>query len=296
MKIVVVSGKGGVGKSMLASCLAMLFAQKQKVVAVDCDVDAPNLHLWLGENEKWDEVEKVSVSEKPIIDFKKCTGCGKCVEICAFDALSLSTSEVKSADTSEVKLPILNPFFCEGCGACEVVCPVKAIIMEQVENAEIRIKNNVHGFPLVSAQLYPGETGSGKIVDRIREKAERFEYEVMILDSPAGTGCPVIAALNGTDFTILITEPTPSGFSDMKRVLTVVNHFKIPYGVVINKWDVNPIESSKIEEWANDNFLGKIVYDRRIFQAIAELKPIIETDLPVKKEIEKIYARFKETS
>lgn len=281
MKIAVASGKGGVGKSMLASSLALLLAQKKKVVAVDCDVDAPNLHLWLGETENWDKIEKISVSAKPIIDRKKCLGSGQCVEICAFNALHLSKGK-----------PVLNQFFCEGCGACEVVCPAKAITMKQVNNAEIRIKNNVYGFPLVSAQLYPGETGSGKIVDRIKEKADEFVYETMVLDAPAGIGCPVIAALNGVNFVVLVTEPTPSGFSDLKRVLTVVNHFKISYGVVINKWDINLVMSSNIAKWAKEKLLGKITYDKRIFKAIAELKPIIKTDLPVKKEIKEIYVKL----
>ena len=285
MKIVVVSGKGGVGKSMLASGLAMLFAEKQKVVAVDCDVDAPNLHLWLGEDEKWDKVEKISVSEKPVIDFEKCTGCGKCVKICAFDALRLAPL---AQGKPSGKKPILNSFFCEGCGACEVVCPQKAIKMEPIENAEIRIKKNIYGFPLISAQLYPGQTGSGKIVDEIKKRAERFAYEIMILDSPAGTGCPVIAALNGSNFAILITEPTPSGFSDLKRVLTVVDHFKIPYGVVINKWDINSEFSQRIEKEFNGRILGKMGYDKQIFQAIANLTPIMKTNLPVKKEIKRI--------
>ncbi len=284
MKIAIVSGKGGVGKSMLTSSLVMFFSQKKKVVAVDCDVDAPNLHLWLGEDEKWDETKKVSVSEKPIIDFKKCIGCGQCVEICAFDALKLRKGK-----------PALNQFFCEGCGACEVVCPVKAITMKKVKNAEIRVKKNVYGFPLISAQLYPGETGSGKIVDQIKEKAEGFKHELMVLDSPAGIGCPVIATLNGTDFAILISEPTPSGFSDMKRVLTVVNHFKIPYGVVINKWDINPEQSSEIEKWAKNKLLGKVSYDKQIFRAISNLKPIIKTNLAVKKEIKEIYTKLQKT-
>lgn len=282
MKIAVASGKGGVGKSMLASSLAMLFAKEKKMVAVDCDVDAPNLHLWLGEGERWDKVEKISTNEKPVIDLKKCTGCGKCVEICAFQALQLIEEK-----------PVLNEFFCEGCGACEVVCPVKAIKMEKIENADIRIKRNVQGFPLISAQLYPGETGSGKIVDEIKRRAEGFEYEMMILDSPAGTGCPVIAALNGTDFVVLITEPTPSGFSDLKRVLTVVNHFKIPYGVVINKWDINKEVNQEIRDWSKEKFLGEIDYDKRIFQAIAQLKPILVTDLPAKKQIEGIYDKLR---
>lgn len=281
-KIVVASGKGGVGKSMLASVLSCLFSQKERVVAVDCDVDAPNLHLWLGQAESWDRIEKISVSEKPIINFKKCIGCRRCFEICAFGALEMKKNK-----------PVLNHFFCEGCGACEVVCPVRAITMKRIENAEIRIKKDVFGFPLISAQLYPGETGSGKIVDQTKERGEDFEYEIMILDAPAGAGCPVIAALNGADFAILVTEPTPSGFSDMKRVLTIVNHFKIPYGIVINKWNINCPESKKIEKWAKGKMLGKIDYDQRIFQAIAKLKPIIKTNLPVKKEIEKIFDKLR---
>lgn len=285
IKIVVASGKGGVGKSMLASSLAMLFVQNRKIIAVDCDIDAPNLHLWLGEKEKWNKVEKISTNERPAIDETKCNLCGKCAAICAFNALSL---------TSKV---VLSSFFCEGCGACEVVCPQKAIKMEPVNNAEIRIKKNVFGFPLISAQLYPGETGSGKIVDEIKRRAkEEFNYEIMILDSPAGTGCPVIAALNGANFVVLITEPTPSGFSDLKRVLVVVDHFKIPYGVVINKWDINLAESSKIEKWTlrqvRGKLLGKISYDQRIFQAIASLKPMMKTNLPAKREIEKVYVKL----
>jgi len=287
VKIAIASGKGGVGKSMLVSTLAMLFGQNQKVMAVDCDVDAPNLHLWLGGGEKWDKVEKISVSEKPVINLEKCTGCGRCVEICAFNAFRLRKGK-----------PVLNQFFCEGCGACEVVCLQRAISMKKIENAEIRIKKNIYGFPLISAQLYPGETGSGKVVDQIKEKAGQFEYEVMILDSPAGIGCPVIAALNGVNFAILVTEPTPSGFSDLKRVLAVVDYFKVPYSVVINKWDINPDQSSRIEKWAlrqtQGELLGKISYDKKIFKAISSLTPILKTNLLAKTEIENIFKKLKE--
>ncbi len=284
MKIVVASGKGGVGKSMLASSLVMLFSKTERVVAVDADVDAPNLHLWLGEDEDWDEVKKVSTNEIPMIDLKKCTGCGRCAEICAFNALRL--------DPLAQGKPILNKFFCEGCGACEAVCPVKAIKMKKIKNGEIRIRKNVHGFPLVSAQLYPGQMGSGKIVDLIKEKAEEFEYDLMMIDSPAGTGCPVIAALNGVDFIVLVTEPTPSGLADLKRVLTVVNHFKIPFGVVINKWDINPLMSDQIKAEFKSQFLGQISYDKKVFQAIANLQPILKTNLMAKKEIETIYNKL----
>ena len=283
MKIAIASGKGGVGKSMLSSSLALLFAQKQKIAAVDCDVDAPNLHLWLGGIKNWDKIEKISVSEKPIIDRQKCNLCGRCVDICAFGALK----------TDHLSL-ILNSYFCEGCGACEVICPNKAIKLKPVFNAEVRIKK-LKDFPLISAQLYPGETGSGKIVDYIKQEAEKTRYQTMILDSPAGIGCPVIAALNGIDFVVLITEPTPSGFTDLKRVLQVVNHFKIPFGVVINKWDINKKESGKIKKYFGRKILGKISYDKEIFKAISNLTPIIKTNLKAKKEIINIFKELKKT-
>ena len=160
--------------------------------------------------------------------------------------------------------------------------------MVPVENAEIRIKENVHGFPLVSAQLYPGETGSGKIVEEIKKRAEEFDHEIIILDSPAGTGCPVIAALKDADFAVLVTEPTPAARSDLQRILTVVNHFQIPFGVVVNKWDINPDLTQKIEKEFSGKILGKITYDKKIFEAIASLTPILETDLPVVGEIKLI--------
>ncbi len=115
----------------------------------------------------------------------------------------------------------------------------------------------------------------------------------MILDSPAGTGCPVIAALKDANFAVLVTEPTPSGRSDLQRVLRVVEHFQIPFGVVINKWDINPSLTLRINNEFKDQTLGKISYDKKIFQAIANLQPILATNLPVKNEIKEIYAKLK---
>jgi len=274
-----------VGKSMISSTLAMLLAKEKKIVALDADVDAPNLHLWLGQNEDWDKVEKISTNERPVIDRQKCNLCGQCVDICAFGALKINKQKL-----------ILNNFFCEGCAACETICPQKAIRMEKIDNAEIRIKNNVFGFPLISAQLYPGETGSGKVVDELKKKAAEFRAEMIVIDSPAGTGCPVIAALNGVDFCLLVTEPTPSGFSDLKRALEVVNYFQIPWGLVINKWDVNKAESKKITSWAGKqakgSLLGRISYEKGVFRAISQLKPILATELKTKEEIKSIYRRL----
>jgi len=146
---------------------------------------------------------------------------------------------------------------------------------------------------LITAQLYPGESGSGKIVEELRKRAERYEHDVMILDAAAGIGCPVIASVRGCDYSILVTEPTPSGFSDLERILEVVNHFNIPYGIVINKWDINPKLSEEIEEWSGDRFLGKISYDRKVIDSIVNLKPVIFSDSKVVSEIKEIYEELK---
>jgi len=278
-KIVVASGKGGVGKSMLASSLALLFCNNKKIVAIDCDVDAPNLGLWLGIMD-FDESEKISTSMKATIDQVKCIKCGKCETICKFRAIKKN------------KIFVVNPFLCEGCGACQLICPVNAIKFKSVKNGELRLKKTEYGFPLVSGQLYPGEAGSGKIVEQLRKKAEKFDYEIMILDSAAGIGCPVIASVRGCDYVVLITEPTPSGFSDLKRILEVVNHFRINYGIVINKWDIYPKLSKKIEKWSGKKFLGKISYDKKVIDSIVNLKPVIFSDSKVVNEIKEIFKKL----
>jgi len=282
LKVVVSSGKGGVGKSMLTSTLAMLFAKKERIIAVDCDADAPNLAIWLGGVKKWDKILPVTTSAYPEIDYQKCTGCGLCAKKCRFSAIKMVNGK-----------PRVNPFLCEGCGACQVICPQKAIKLKPVQNGEIKIKKTKYGFPLVSGQLFPGKTGSGKVVTEIKKEAEKFEYNLMIIDSAPGTGCPVIASLQGASFAVLITEPTLSGFSDLKRVLKVVCHFNIPWGLVINKWDINPQLSDKMEKWAKNKFIGKISYDKGIFNAIANFTPVLKTNLKAKEEIEKIFQRLK---
>lgn len=282
MKLIIASGKGGVGKSMLTSALAMLFSQDKKVVAVDCDADAPNLAIWLGGVKKWDKIIPVIASEEPKIDYKKCNSCGLCVKNCRFSAMKMVDNK-----------PVPNLFLCEGCGACEVVCPQGAIKLKPKQNGEIKIKKLKYGFPLVSGNLFPGETGSGKVVAEIKKEAEKFEYDLMLIDSSPGTGCPVIASLRDSDFVVLITEPTLSGFSDLKRVLQVVNHFNIPWRLIINKWDINKKLTVQMEKWAGDRFIGKISYNKKIFQAIAGLIPILETNLKTKEEIEAIFKKIK---
>ncbi|MCD6429356.1 ATP-binding protein [bacterium] len=294
MKIIVLSGKGGVGKSMLTSSLAMLFAEKHKVVAVDCDVDAPNLGIWLGGVKRWDKTIPVIASEKPRIDHKQCKRCGLCAKHCRFGAIKMINER-----------PKINTFLCEGCGLCEIICPQKAIKLEPVQNGEIKIKKTKYGFFLISGRLFPGETGSGKIVDKIKSEAEKYSYDLMIIDSAPGTGCPVISALKDADFAVLISEPTHSGFSDLKKALRVVNHFNVPWALVINKWNLNSKISNEMERWVSKKFLnsprtafkgkvlGKISYDKNIFRAISGLNPIMKTNLKAKEEIKKIFNNLK---
>jgi len=281
MNIVVASGKGGTGKSMLASSLSLLFSKEAKVVACDCDVDAPNLGLWLGVT-SYDIVEPISTSEKAEIDSEKCIGCGKCFENCSFGAIEKIDSKF-----------IVNPLLCEGCGVCKIVCPAEAVKTKPVMNGEIRIKRTMWGFPLVSGHLKPGETGSGRIVQELRKKADEIDHDVMILDAAAGIGCPVIASVTNCDYAVLVTEPTPSAFSDLERILEIVNHFKVPYGVVVNKWDVNPPVSEKIISWSGDRFLGRISYDREVVNSIVALRPVLASESKVKSEIISVYEKIR---
>jgi MinD superfamily P-loop ATPase len=280
-KIAVASGKGGVGKSMLSSVLSVFFSEKKKVTAVDCDADAPNLHVWLNEIKNWEKVVPVKTSFKPEIDKKKCNGCGLCVEKCKYGALSLKNGKAE-----------VDPLLCEGCGACEVICPQKAIKMNPVQNGEIKIKKTKWGFPLVSSHLFPGETGSGKVVSEAKKEAEKIDSELIIIDSAPGTGCPVTASLKDVDFTFLITEPTLSGFADLKRALEIVNYFGSEWGLVINKWDINKEMTEKLKSFSKDKFLGMISYDKKVFESVSKLIPISETNLKAKKEIKDIFDKF----
>ena len=131
-------------------------------------------------------------------------------------------------------------------------------------------------------------------MELLRKKAEKFDNDYMIMDAAAGIGCPVIASVRGTDFAVLITEPTPSGFSDLKRIMEIVNHFNVPYGIVINKWDINKKTSDDIEKWADDKFLGKISYDKKVIDSIVNLRPVIFSNSVVVKEIKNIFSELRQ--
>ena len=285
MELVVLSGKGGVGKTMIASSLALLFKkEKQKIVCLDADVDASNLHLWFG-GVDFTNSKALFLTKQAVIDQKKCIHCGRCQQNCFFSAVE------KIKGTFKIK-----PFSCEGCGVCQFVCPVGAVALKRQQNAFFKSGTTKSGIPLLSAQLLPGQTGSGKIVDFLKEQAEKQPATILLIDAPAGTSCPVIAAVKDADFALLVTEPTPSGFADLKQAFGLVDNFKIPFGLVINKFDINKTNSQAISRWAERHqarFISTISYDQKIFQALSNLTPITDTNLKARKEIEVIYANLK---
>lgn len=271
-QLTIVSGKGGVGKSSITASLAIALARKHSLFCVDCDVDAPNLALVFGVKEKeFKEWKPIKTNEKARIIEEKCIKCRKCIDSCYFNAISWD---------KEKNIPVIDGFSCEGCGVCGIVCPGKAIELEEVENARIGYGETGNGFSIFSGQLNIGEAGSGKVVAALKElaKEKSKEKELMLVDAPAGIGCPVIASIAGSSYVIAVTEPTPAGLSDLKRVLEVANHFRIKHGIIINKHDLNPEYTKKIAEFAEKNgieVLARIPYDKRFVEAIVNLTPII---------------------
>ncbi len=276
-RITILSGKGGTGKTSIAASLSVLLARNKKLIAIDCDTDAPNLGLILGiKNSDFRSWNNVQTNEKASLIEERCTGCKKCVNTCNFGAIEWD---------SKKNVPIFDKFLCEGCGACALMCPEKAIKLEKVNNGRIGVAISRYGFKLVSGQLEVGETGTGKIVTLIKNKAEeiakREKVEIIIADSAAGIGCPVVASVQGSDYTIVVTEPTPSAMSDLKRAVSLVEYFKIPYGIIINKYDLNKSLTRKIELFAEKRkvpLLGKIRYNKKFVDAVVSLKPIVVYD------------------
>jgi MinD superfamily P-loop ATPase len=266
-QIVVISGKGGTGKTVMSACFAAL---SRNAVLADVDVDASNLHLLL--HPEILERHVFKSGQKARIDVEKCTGCGLCLPVCRFNALA-------EDDMGRVSV---DPLSCEGCGVCFHVCPVQAVEMEIPISGEWYVSRTKYG-PFVHARLGIAEENSGKLVTEVRKKAreiaEREGRDLLIMDGSPGIGCPVIASLTGTDLALVVTEPTPSGLHDMERIVELAHHFKIRAACCINKYDLNHDNSDGIERWCEAQSIpvvGKIAFDPAVMESVVRGIPYVE--------------------
>ncbi|MFA5117407.1 MAG: P-loop NTPase [Candidatus Omnitrophota bacterium] len=262
-QIVVISGKGGTGKTVVAGALAALAKNK---VMVDCDVDAADLHLLLHPTVK--ERHEFRSGQAAVIDKELCKKCGKCIFVCRFGAIRDDFA--------------VERFSCEGCALCSHVCPYGAIRMEENVAGEWFISDTRYG-PFVHAKLGIAEENSGKLVAKIRQIAKELSekkcFEYVIIDGPPGIGCPVIASLSGVDCALIVTEPTLSGLHDAGRVMDVARHFNIPVKLVVNKYDLNTAVTEKIEAFCREigiPVIGRIPFDKTVVEALVEGKTIVE--------------------
>lgn len=280
-QLVIISGKGGTGKTIIAASFATLARKK---VMADCDVDAANLYLLL--HPEIQEEHSFFGGKKANVNLENCTGCGDCIDICRFSAIS---------ETEDGKISI-DSISCEGCGVCSYICPVEAIIMENSISGKWFVSRTKYG-PFVHARLGIGEENSGKLVTEVRKKAkdiaEKNKLDLVIIDGPPGIGCPVIASLSGTDTALIVTEPTLSGIHDMERVIKMAHHFRTKTACCINKFDLNPRLSDQIEDWCHKNFVpvvGKIPFDEVITKSMVQGIPITEfSKNSVSEKIKKIW-------
>jgi MinD superfamily P-loop ATPase len=263
-ELVVISGKGGTGKTSIVAAFADL---AENAVLADCDVDAADLHLVLEPNIK--QTSDFSGGKQAFIVTENCIGCGKCRDLCRFDAINFNGPANDVVD----KTFVVDPVSCEGCKVCVEFCPVDAIEFNECINGQWFISDTKRG-PMVHAQLGIAEENSGKLVSLIRQEAKRIAEEekrdMIIVDGSPGIGCPVIASITGADLVLIITEPTLSGKHDLERVADLAAGFQIPVLIAINKFDLNPDIAEQIENDArrrNVKVIGRIRYDKAFTKA-----------------------------
>ena len=286
-EFVVISGKGGTGKTSLVASFAALH---QNIVLADCDVDAADLHLVMDTH--INHREPFIGGKKACIVAESCTGCGECEKMCRFDAIMADESSNGST------IFRIDPIACEGCGACTLVCPVDAIEFRDAVNGEWFISEARHG-PMVHAKLGIAESNSGKLVSVVRNQARGIAakrgLEMVLIDGPPGIGCPVIASVTGTDLVLVVTEPTLSGLHDLERVRQLATHFRIKTTVCINKYDLNQDMTSRIDEHCREmgiEIVGRIPYDAAVTRAQIQKTSVVEfSDGPVSQEIRRMWER-----
>lgn len=288
MEIAIISGKGGTGKSSISAAFATADGE---VVLADCDVDAANLYLIF--NPEHEEEHVYIAGHKAIIDYDLCSGCLYCVDFCRFDAISVQNDSVT-----------INSILCDGCYLCSRICPETAIKM--VPNDKSRMySGNFRKGKMVYGRLAPGEENSGKLVNMVREKAKMISAEnkldTIILDGPPGIGCPVISTIAGVDKVIIVTEPTISGLSDMKRAIDIVLRFNLKPSVIINKSDINMTMTGKMISWCAENNIqvaGTLPFEKKMVEAMTQGLSIIEYDPEsrISVEIKRIWNNILKTN
>jgi|Deesub1362A_J573_1020465.scaffolds.fasta_scaffold02003_8 MinD superfamily P-loop ATPase len=288
-QLLVISGKGGTGKTSVTAAFAHLARRTSppiSTVLTDADVDAANLDLLL---------QPLRQAQHPFmggsiahIDPENCEGCGRCEEVCRFEAIA-------SYPAYRV-----DPLACEGCAACFYECPSQAIQMV-AQQAGMWFRSLCQAGPLYHAALFPAQENSGKLVALVRQQArdhaQQSGAQVVLIDGPPGIGCPVIAASTGVDLALIVTEPSQAGFHDMVRVLHTTAHFQVPAAVCVNKWDIHPGETKRIEEYCrqeNIPLIGRIPFDPTIARAMVLGRPVTELApaAPASQAIQRIWERL----
>jgi MinD superfamily P-loop ATPase len=285
-QLVILSGKGGTGKTTVTAALAHLASQETSLVLADADVDAANLELVLSpvRQTKDDFVG----GKLAVIDLDACISCGRCVEVCRFYAV---------ADAGSYRV---DPLACEGCASCYYQCPAGAIEMVEQQSG-CWFRSETRFGPLFHAHLFAGQENSGKLVSMVKQQANLWALDtkakILLIDGPPGIGCPVISASTGADAALLVVEPTVSGVHDLERILATTDHFGVPAQVIVNKADLNPARTQEIRSFCASrsiSVLGEIPYDTVITQAMVAGQPVTEYDqgLPT-QALQAIWNRLK---
>jgi len=275
-QLVILSGKGGTGKTNLSAAFSYLYCQDldpsfPKAVLVDGDVDAANLALLL--EAELGAPESFLGSPIAVIDQESCSGCGRCQEICRFDAVSARN-----------EIYLIDPIACEGCASCLYQCPENAINMQEQEAGEWYVSETPYGR-FYHAHLFPGQENSGKLValikSRAQEQTKKSGSELMIVDGPPGIGCPVISAVSGADVILVVTEPSLAGLHDLSRVIQTTGNFDLEIVVCINKADLHPGGADQIRVFCQEsgiNVLGEIPFDLAVPRSMAHGQPVTKYD------------------
>jgi len=287
-EIVVMSGKGGTGKTTITAALGVV-AGAQAVMA-DCDVDASNLHLLY----KPQVEQRVPFFSKKVarIHYDDCIDCGICQDKCVFDAIDLIDGKY-----------VIDEISCEGCSVCSYLCPDEAITMEEVQSGEFYISRSRFGHRFIHAKLGVGQDNSGKLVAKVKSEAQKTAEEnarsFVIVDGPPGVGCPVISSISGASLILIVTEATDSGRHDMQRLVELIQHFEVPAACVINKYDLNRRVCSDIENFCKENqipVLEKIPFSETFYETLKQGKTLLEsTDKALKQKIETIWKKISQT-